>query len=567
LHRLLAEVIEMASLHILKGQNPGQRVTLDADKVVLGRDPECQVVIPMNSVSRKHAHIVRQAGKYFIEDLQSRNGTYVNHQAISQKTPLKNNDRIRICDFLATFYESAYPPLPADLRKGDDEAEADEPEGSTTVEASISHSSHFNLVESQPAEKLKALLEISGNLSKTLQLDELLPKIVDSLFQVFRQADRCFIIQAEDGNQKLIPKVIKTRRPQDESNARFSRSIVRQCLETNQAFLSDDASADKRIPLSQSVLDFRIRSVMCAPLCSAEGKAFGVIQLDTQDRSKKFTQDDLKLLVCVANQAAVALENARFHEEQVARERLKRDLELATQVQLSFLPQQLPEVPGYEFFAHYEPALQVGGDYYGFVPLSGGRLAITVGDVAGKGIPAALLMAKLSSDTRFCLLTQPDAAQALIALNDLLYPYTSPMDRFVTLAMAVLDPKAHTVTLVSGGHPSPLLYHKSEGVLMDAMPRDVPGVPLGMLEGCDYGACQIMLKPGDSLTFFSDGVPDALDVNNASFGTEGIQATLKGAGPVSARPLGERLSKAVKQHAAGRSQHDDITLVCLSRTG
>jgi serine phosphatase RsbU (regulator of sigma subunit)/pSer/pThr/pTyr-binding forkhead associated (FHA) protein len=556
----------MASLHILKGQNPGQRVVLDADKVVLGRDPECQLVIPMNSVSRKHAHIVRHGGKFFIEDLQSRNGTYVNHQAITARTPLKNNDRIRICDFLATFYESAFPPLPADLRK-EEEPEAEEAEGSTTVEASISHSSHL-VLETQPAEKLKALLEISSNLSKILQLDALLPKIVDSLFQVFKQADRCFIIQTEDGtNQKLIPKVIKTRRPQDEANARFSRSIVRQCLETTQAFLSDDASADKRIPLSQSVLDFRIRSVMCAPLCTADGKAFGVIQLDTQDRSKKFTEEDLNLLVCVANQAAVALENARYHEEQVARERLKRDLELAYQVQLSFLPRHLPEVPGYEFFAHYEPALQVGGDYYGFVPLTDGRLAITVGDVAGKGIPAALLMAKLSSDTRFCLLTHSDSAKAVTALNDLLYPYTSPMDRFVTLAMAVLDPKTHTITLVSGGHPSPLLCHKAEGVLMDAMPRNVPGVPLGMLEGGEYGSCQIMLKPGDSLLFFSDGVPDAVDVNSVPFGTEGVKATIQDGGPLAARPLGERLIKAVKQHAAGRNQHDDITLVCVSRTG
>jgi sigma-B regulation protein RsbU (phosphoserine phosphatase) len=555
----------MASLHILKGQNQGQRVVLDAEKVILGRDPECQVVIPMNSVSRKHAQIVRVGGRYFLEDLQSRNHTYLNHQEIAQRTPLKNNDRIRICDFLATFHESAYPPLPAELRKGEDEPEAEEPEGSTTVEASISHSSHLNIVETQPAEKLKALLEISSNLSKTLQLDPLLPKIVDSLFAVFKQADRCFLILSEDGNAKLIPKVIKTRRAQDESNARFSRSIVKQCLETNQAFLSDDASADKRIPLSQSVLDFRIRSVMCAPLCAAEGKSFGVIQLDTQDRSKKFTQDDLKLLVCVANQASVALENARFHEESVAQERLKRDLELATQVQLSFLPQHLPEVPGYEFYAHYEPALDVGGDYYGFVPLTGNRLAIAVGDVAGKGVPAALLMAKLSSDTRFCLLTNADPAKAVTQLNDLLYQHTSQMDRFVTLAAAVLDPATHAVTLISGGHPSPLQYRPVDGSLTEAMPREVPGVPLGMLEGYVYESCQVTLQPGDCLVFFSDGVTEAVDVRGEAFGNQGVEATVKTGGPTSAKPLGERLVKAVKQHAAGRAQHDDITLVCLSR--
>src|SRR5437588_383777 len=186
----------------------------------------------------------------------------------------------------------------------------------------------------------------------------------------------------------------KRSRPHDEANARFSRSIVKKCLETNAAFLSDDASADKRLPLSQSVVDFRIRSVMCAPLSGAEGKAFGVIQLDTQDRSKKFTQDDLTLLLGVCNVASISLENARMHEGRLAQERVRRDLELAHRVQLSFLPAKLPEVPGYEFAAQYEPAQEVGGDYYDFIPLTDKKLAVTLGDVAGKGVPAALLMAK-----------------------------------------------------------------------------------------------------------------------------------------------------------------------------
>src|SRR6185312_14830976 len=150
-----------------------------------------------------------------------------------------------------------------------------------------------------------------------LELNSLLPKIADSLFQVFKQADRCFLIVAEGEGEtiKLLPRVVRTRRAADEGNARFSRSIVRGCLRDNKAFLSDDASRDERIQLSQSVVDFRIRSVMCVPLCPAEGKPFGVIQLDTQDRSKTFTQEDLKLLVGVANQAAIAMENARLHEE------------------------------------------------------------------------------------------------------------------------------------------------------------------------------------------------------------------------------------------------------------
>ncbi|HZT80817.1 MAG TPA: GAF domain-containing SpoIIE family protein phosphatase, partial [Gemmataceae bacterium] len=490
-----------------------------------------------------------------------------NNQQITARTPLRHNDKVRICDFLAQFLD-APPPLPRDLVRGGDEEEAEEEaDGSSTVEATLSHSSNL-ILEQQPAEKLRTLLEISSTLSKTLDLDPLLPQIVDSLFTLFRQADRCFVILSEDDGAKLIPKVIKTRRPADEANARFSRSIVRKCLETAQAFLSDDASADKRIALSQSVVDFRIRSVMCAPLVGAQGKAFGVIQLDTQDRSKKFTQGDLTLLLGVVNVASIALENARLHEDQVRQAKVKRDLELAHQVQLSFLPQKLPEVPGYEFFAHYESAQEVGGDYYGFAPAAGGQLAIAIGDVAGKGVAAALLMAKLSSDTRFSLSTEPELPRAVAKLNALLYPQTSQMDKFVTLAGAVLDPARHTVTMVNAGHMAPLWYHRATGRFEDAMTNDQAGMPLGILDEQEYPAARVALEPGDCLLLFTDGVTDAQNVRKESFqAAVGVAKALGGGGPYTPRSLTERLVRAVKTHSAGCPQHDDITLVCLGRTG
>jgi serine phosphatase RsbU (regulator of sigma subunit) len=550
----------MAALHILKGANEGSLVPLDGEKFILGRNPDCGIVIPVTSVSREHAQILHVQGRYYIEDKQSRNGTFVNNQAITSRTLLKSNDRVRICDFLAVFVDQQQITPLEPSETGEDQ----DPETSSTVEAMLAHSSNL-LLETQPAEKLRGLLEISANLSKTLDLDALMPKIVESLFQLFRQADRCFVIQAEEGTNRLLPRVVKTRRPNEEENARPSRTIVRRCLESGQAFLTNDASKDDRIQLSQSVVDFRIRSVMCVPLCPAEGKAFGVIQLDTQDRSKTFTQEDLKLLWGVANQAAIAMENAKLHEEAVVRERFNRDLELAKRVQNSFLPSSLPEVAGYDFFAHYQPAQAVGGDYYGFIPLPQGRLAVALGDVAGKGISAALLMAKLSSDARFCFLAEPNPGQAVSRLNDLLYEFTAPMDRFVTLAALVLDPARHTVTLVSAGHPSPQLCRKGQATFLDAMPRTTAGLPLGMVAGSEYNSCQIVLQPGDNLLLFSDGVTDALDVRNNPFGMKGVQRVVEEAGTVTAPMLGERLLKAVEQHATNRDPHDDITLVCLGR--
>ena len=182
---------------------------------------------------------------------------------------------------------------------------------------------------------------------------------------------------------------------------------MRKCLDELKSYLSEDASSDPDVNAAQSIAEFKIRSVMCVPLATPDGKPLGVIQLDSQDRTKKFSQDDLKLLICVANQASIAIENARLHETILVQQKLEEENKAATKVQLGFLPQSFPILPGYEFFAHYTAARTVGGDYYDFIPLPDGQLAVLLGDVSGKGVPAALLMARLSGEARVSMLTQP----------------------------------------------------------------------------------------------------------------------------------------------------------------
>src|SRR5262249_30566799 len=279
--------------------------------------------------------------------------------------------------------------------------------------------------------------------------------------------------------------------------------------------------------LSQSVVDFRIRSVMCAPMSRADGKAFGVIQLDTQDRSKKFTQEDLKLVCGVANQAAISLENARMMDDVVRQERLQRDLQLAKTVQASFLPNAPPRVAGYEFFGFYEAAREVGGDYYGYIPLADGKMVCAVGDVAGKGVSASLIMAKLSSDIRACMMSESDPGTAVAKLNDMLYEFTSKMDRFVTVCAVVLDPKTHTATLVSGGPPAPLLVRPASGEVIPSAPKSFGGPPLGMMDGIPFESLSVSLESGDSLVLFTDGVDESMNTRGEKFNLEGIERVLK----------------------------------------
>lgn len=259
----------------------------------------------------------------------------------------------------------------------------------------------------------------------------------------------------------------------------------------------------------------------------------------------------------------VELENYSRQLE-LARDRLKCDLELARVVQRGLLPPRLPEIPGYEFFAYYESALEIGGDYYDFIPLSRQRIAIMLGDVAGKGVAAALLMAKLSAEARFCTLTDPDPAAAVTKLNSLMIQ-SGIADRFVTLSATILDHASHTVTLVNAGHPSPLVYRRATCTVAEATSLEVTGLPLGVLDGFAYASCRVELEPGDCILAFTDGVTEAMDVNDVQLQKSGVIAAIQG-NAYSPRALGERVVQAAKQFAAGRSQHDDIALVGFGRT-
>jgi serine phosphatase RsbU (regulator of sigma subunit) len=243
---------------------------------------------------------------------------------------------------------------------------------------------------------------------------------------------------------------------------------------------------------------------------------------------------------------------------------LKFDLELAREVQRGFLPLRLPDVSGYEFFAHYEPVFEVGGDYYDFIPLPRHKVAILLGDVAGKGVAAALLMAKLSADARFCVLAEDSLSAAVNRLNSLLI-CSGISDRFVSLLAAIVDPMSHIVTLVNAGHPSPLIYRRATCTVEEAISTEATGVPIGIVDGFEYISCQVSLEPGDSLLAFTDGVSEAMNVNDVQLQTRGIYAAVQGAA-YSPRGLGERVVKVLQEFAAGRSQHDDITLVGFGRT-
>jgi phosphoserine phosphatase RsbU/P len=289
-----------------------------------------------------------------------------------------------------------------------------------------------------PEVKLRAMIEISHSLGRAVALEEVLPKLLDSMFKIFVQADRGFIILRQGADGPLVPKAIKHRRPDQEDRVRISRTIISQVIESKEAILSADASNDLRFDSSQSIADLRIRSMMCVPLINNEDVALGAIQVDTADQRHRFSKDDLDVLVSIASQAAVAIDNAQMHEVALKQNAIERELELAHKVQRGLLPAAPPRAPGYDFFDFYESAYQVGGDYYDYVELDDNRLAIVLGDVSGKGVSAALLMAKLSGEVRYCLASEPTPAEAVNRINTA-FCRSGWDDKFVTFILALLD--------------------------------------------------------------------------------------------------------------------------------
>jgi phosphoserine phosphatase RsbU/P len=313
--------------------------------------------------------------------------------------------------------------------------------------------------------------------------------------------------------------------------------------------------------MSESIVDFRIRSMMCVPLITGEGKALGVIQIDTLDSRSRFNREDLDVLASVAYQAGFAVENAQLHETALREQAINRELAVAHEVQRGFLPAKSPKLPGYDFFEFYESAHALGGDYYDYVELPGGRLAVVLGDVSGKGISASLLMAKLSAEARFCLASEPTPAEAVTKLNQV-FCGSGWEDRFVTLVLAVIDPGINQATIVNAGHLPPILHQNNDSIRL--LGEEIANLPLGVDHQAAYEQCFVPLQPGDSLILYTDGITEAMNTADDLYTHQRLMVQLASDAD-GAAALGRRILDDVRKFAGSRQQSDDMCLVCVGR--
>jgi serine phosphatase RsbU (regulator of sigma subunit) len=540
----------MPNLVAVEGPFKGQTFRL-REATVVGRSFDADLRLDDLAVSRHHARISLVGGSYVIADLGSGNGTSVNGRTIAAPTPLKSGDRIGLAGNLFRFSAESESGVTI----------VDEPATAAPPALETLDIKATSMEAAMAQQRLRAVLEISNAVQTHLDMDKLLNEILDRLFGVFPQADRGFILLKDDESEELVSRAARQRGREQPEAIAVSRSIVRKAMDDRVAILSADAMGDQRFSMAQSVLNFRIRSMMCAPII-AHDEALGIIHLDTTRQDRQFTLDDLDLLAAVTNQTAFAIANARLHRKLLLQERTERDLHLARQVQQSFLPRRFPEVAGMQFCASYKAALEVGGDFYDFIPLASGRLAIVVGDVAGKGIPAALLMARMSSAVREFALTEEKPRRVVARVNERL----AAMDAegsFITLIFALLDPRSRALQMVNAGHPPPLLRKGATGRVSEI--QSCTNFPVGVMPGAEFEAESFRIEPGDFVCLYSDGITEAMNSQKDAYGDARLKsvAALPAA---SAAEWMENILKDVHAYVGGAYQSDDLTLVCFGAT-
>jgi len=303
--------------------------------------------------------------------------------------------------------------------------------------------------------------------------------------------------------------------------------------------------------------------VLCVPL-ELKSNILGVIYVDNRLQAGIFTPADQELLVAIASNAAIAIENARLYELAVEKGRLEREMQMAFQVQSSLLPKIIPQIPGWELAARWLPARQVSGDFYDFPSTSPRRLDVLIADVSDKGMPAALFMALTRTILRASLAQARSPRAGIERANRLIYA-DSADSMFVTLFYAQIDPRRGEVAYVNAGHNPPLAYHCGlpEGARVHKLSRT--GMALGVMPENIYPQQSISLNPGDFIILYTDGVVDAESPQGEPFGFERLQEViLEGC----ARPVGQIISsleQALAGHVGEQEPFDDITIVCIKR--
>lgn len=532
-------------------------IVLGKPAFTIGRKAENDLQLLHDTVSRQHAEIIYENGSYYLVDVGSKRGTFVNGQRI-ERCQLEHLDQIRIG--------------------------GDEDQRIQFIDDSVAHASaifdsqaHLKLTQSSAGnarivsandelQKLSRFVEVNQAFKFSLTPDDVLCLIVDAAIEI-TQAERGFLM-LRNQNGDLEFKVARDRDRNWLVGNEFamSRSVVEEAFRQNRSVIISGHSAQGG---HETIRQLDLRTIACIPLrrfqmsenmdatTILKRDVIGVLYVDSHVYSGALTETSLRLLESLAFEATKSLESVRLMHEEQEKKNLEQELGVARQVQVALSPTAFRQPEHFEVAAASIPSRHLGGDFYDLQMLDDGRAVFALGDVSGKGIPAALLaaMAQGALQAQFAGGGPLDAI--ITNLNRVLVQ-KSASGRFLTLFCAVLDP-AGRFTYVNAGHNLPILARADGGIEL----LSTKSVLLGAFDFAHYEARETRLEPGDLVVIYSDGVTEAADSSGDMFGDERLENLVRSNVALSAEQLKARILDEVIAFTRGLPQSDDITLVVL----
>jgi serine phosphatase RsbU (regulator of sigma subunit) len=519
-------------------------VPVDKPIFTIGRRSESDLRIAGTHVSRDHAEIAHDGGRYVLRDRTSRFGTFVNGEQVTERV-LVHGDRIRLGHV--------------------DSAEV--------VFLAEEDTSAISVAAGSPVDHLRqvaALLEGLQALGSGHVLDDVLGLVLDAAIDM-TGAERAFIMLADpSGSLEFTRARARGRVTLSGRTFETSLRIPKRVFATGQTEIVSDLLDGGQASGHMGTIALGIRHVLCAPLrlvqyvheagAAPEQRRIGVLYLDSREKGTLLLPTTRAGIETLATEAAVAIENARLYREALEKARLDQELTIAAEIQRGLLPAGRHVGPTFEVVGNSVPCRAIGGDFFDHLELPGGQFAFTLGDVAGKGPPAALLTAGLQALFAALAVADGGAAATLARINQALVR-RGAQSRFATMTYGVLSENG-CLTHANAGHNPPMLFNR-EGVRR----LEQGGVVLGLFGHANYEEETIRLEPGDVLLVFSDGISEATDAAGEEFGDDRIIACMQTDLSLPPQALLERLFEAVRVFSAGTVQRDDMTAVVLRYHG
>jgi serine phosphatase RsbU (regulator of sigma subunit) len=524
-------------------------VPLTGERLSIGRSSAAELCFPEDAgLSRQHFAFEPEGDGWTVQDLGSKNGTFVNNIPLKARLILKPGDRITAGHLVIVFEPDAAGVAPGVVVfEGGDSNLPTTSTVVTSLEGALSNQTlSIERGGAKSSGPMQALIRAGQELSENRPLEELFPVILDLAIQAVN-AQRGVLLILEGEN--LVPKAHKG------DGFRISTGVRDRVLKEKNSILVRDAQLDDAFKGRMSIVEQKVHTMMAVPLQTKQ-RIIGLIYVDSPFVLREFTKDDLSLLTVMANVAAIRIENARLAEIEQTERIMKRDLSQAAEIQGRMLPEKAPLVPGTDLAGFNAACRTVGGDYYDFFPYADGRVALTLGDVSGKGMPASLMMMALHARVQVLAEDPGNLAAFMTRLNKATCA-NCPSNRFITFFFCVLDTITGELSFANAGHNPPIVVRASGEALM----LEGGGPVLGILPGAPYSEQSMHLNRGDMLVLYSDGVTEATNTEQEEYAEERFIEVLRQHRTEPACAIVEAVTKSLAEFAAGAPQADDITLV------